>query len=115
MTRLMALLVAGFFTVPAFAGESVERDYLVKGMTCGGCVIGVKKALERAGVEKDQIIEVDYRSPDPKNKIGHAKVHFPKEQFKGQETDCKIAKAIKDHAGFSTYWESANTNPCQLN
>lgn len=102
----------------ALASESeavtVERDYLIKGMTCAGCVFGVKKALNRAGVEKSQIEEVDYRKPDPEHKIGHAKVKFFKDQYKGKETDCKIVKEIRDNPGYSAYWDSSNSDPCAL-
>jgi copper chaperone CopZ len=102
----------------ALASESeavtVERDYFVKGMTCAGCVFGVKKALNRAGVEKSQIEEVDYKKPDPEHKIGHAKVKFSKDQYKGKETDCKIIKEIKDNPGYVAYLDPANTDPCKL-
>ncbi len=93
---------------------TIERDYLVKGMTCSGCVFGVKKALNRAGIEKNQIEEVDYKTPDPDHKIGHAKVKFSKDQYKGTETDCKIVKEIRDNPGYIAYWEQANTDPCGL-
>lgn len=93
---------------------TIERDYLVKGMTCEGCVFGVKKALDRAGVEKNRIEEVEYKKPDPEHKIGHAKVKFSKDQYKGQETDCKIVKEIRDNPGYIAYWDSANIDPCGL-
>jgi len=94
--------------------ESIERYYFVKGMTCGGCVFGVKAALKRAGIEKSQILDVDYRTPDPENKIGHAKVTIPKEQYKGTDTDCKIVKEIKNNPGYLAYWDASNTDPCGL-
>jgi len=93
---------------------SVERNYLVKGMTCGGCVFGVKKALKRAGLSSDQIVEVDHKTPDPDNKIGHAKVRFPKDLYKGQETDCRIVKEIRENPGYLAYWDAKNTDPCGL-
>lgn len=94
--------------------QSVERYYFVKGMTCGGCVFGVKKALQRAGLSKDQILEVDYSTPDAANQVGHAKVKFPADQYKGAETDCKIAKEIKSNPGYLVYWEKSNTDPCGI-
>lgn len=94
--------------------ESVERYYFVKGMTCGGCVFGVKKALQRAGIEKSQILEVDYATPDPENKTGHAKVQYPKDQYKGTETDCKIVKEIRSNPGYMAYWDNKNPDPCGL-
>jgi len=95
--------------------KTIDRYYFVKGMTCGGCVFGVKKALERVGVKKEKILEVDYRSPDPKNHMGHAKVRFSKNEYKGQETDCKIVSEIKSNPGYTVYWDKQNMNPCQLN
>ena len=91
-----------------------ERNYLVQGMSCGGCVFGVKKALDRAGIEKNQIVEVDYRTPDPEKKIGHAKVKFLSGQYKGAVTDCKIVKEIRENPGYVAYWDAANTDPCGL-
>lgn len=91
-----------------------ERDYLIQGMTCSGCEFGVKKALERAGVEKDQIVVVDYKNPEPEKKIGHAKIKFVKGQHKGLETDCRIAKEILENPGYIAYWEASNTDPCGL-
>lgn len=94
--------------------DQVERDYLVKGMTCSGCVFGVKKALERAGVPRSEILAVEYNKPDPVNSIGHAKVRFPKSEYKGKETDCKIAKEILSNPGYQVFWDKADQNPCKL-
>ena len=92
----------------------IERYYFIKGMTCGGCVFGVKKALERIGIQKNQILEVDYRAPDPKNQIGHAKVRFEGTQYKGLQTDCKIAKEVKSNPGYVLFWDKAEPDPCRL-
>lgn len=109
---------SNFNSTVAYAAEpktqTIERDYLVKGMTCAGCVFGVKKALGRAGLEKDQIIDVDYSKPDPEHKIGHAKVRFQESKYRGQETDCKIIKEIKDNPGYVAYLDPGNTDPCGL-
>lgn len=92
-----------------------ERDYLIQGMTCSGCEFGVKKALGRAGVEKNQIAIVDYKNPEPEKKIGHAKIKFMNGQHKGLETDCRIVKEIRENPGYITYWDASNTDPCGLN
>lgn len=94
------------------AASFVERDFYVKGMTCSGCEYGVKKALERAGVKKSDILLVEATKPDPANKIGHAKFRIPKDQYKGAETDCKIVKEIKDNPGYTAYWDKNNQTPC---
>ncbi len=94
--------------------ETVERTLFIKGMTCSGCVFGVKSALERAGISKDQIIEVDYKKPDRENKIGHAKLKLSASQYKTGETDCRIIKEIKKNPGYVAYWDASNTDPCNL-
>lgn len=94
--------------------DPVERDYLVKGMTCSGCVFGVKKALERAGVARSEILAVEYDKPDPAKSIGHAKVRFSKSEYKGKETDCKIAKEILSNPGYQVFWDRVDQNPCKL-
>jgi hypothetical protein len=96
-------------------GETIERDYLIQGMTCAGCVFGVKKALSRAGIEKEQIIEVDYSKPDPKRNIGHARVKFLPGSYRGLKTDCKLVAEIKRSPGYTAYWDPAVTDPCGLN
>jgi copper chaperone CopZ len=92
--------------------ETIERYYYIKGMTCGGCAFGVKQALKKAGLSKQQIIEVDYSSPDPDNQIGHAKVAFAKADYLGIETDCKIIKTIKKSPGYIAYWDKKIQTPC---
>lgn len=99
---------------PVVQSSVVERDFLVQGMTCGGCVFGVKKALRRVGLDPSQIVDVDYRKPDPANQVGHAKVRFSKEEYKGKETDCKIIKAIRDNPGYLAYLDPTNPDPCRL-
>ncbi|MGE4233108.1 MAG: mercuric transporter MerT family protein [Bacteriovoracia bacterium] len=119
-TVLVALFIF-FPSIISFAGEAkpqantIERDYFVKGMTCGGCVFGVKHALKKAGIADLQIVEVDYKTPDPKNKIGHAKIRFSKDQYLGQEIDCKIVREIRQSPGYVAYWSKDNTDPCKLN
>ncbi len=94
--------------------SDVERYYFVKGMYCGGCKIGVKAALKDPSLKIKEVVEVDINSPDPENKIGHAVVKFSKENYRGQETDCKVAKKIKDAVGYIAYWDKTNTNPCKM-
>lgn len=101
-------------TESAQNSETIERDYLVKGMTCAGCVFGVKKALERAGVSRSEIIAVEFDNPDPTNSIGHAKVRFLKGKYNGKDTDCKIAKEVFSNPGYQVFWDKAEQNPCKL-
>lgn len=96
------------------SANKIERYYYVKGMTCAGCVFGVKAALKRAGVPKENIKEVTYKEPDPDNHIGHAVVDFAAADYKGLESDCKIIKEIKSSPGYLAYTDPKNTNPCNL-
>ena len=91
----------------------IERNYLVKGMFCGGCALGVKRALKAAGLTEAQILEVEASSPDPSNRLGHAKVKLSKELYQGTQTDCQIVKAIETHnPRLSVYWDPKNKKPC---
>lgn len=121
---ILAVLIL-FFVFPACKKETpgvksgsssnvVERDYLVKGMYCAGCVISVKMALKNAGITSDQILDVDYNKPDPDNKIGHARLRFQKSSYHGVETDCKLVKEIRNSPGYIVYWEPNNQDPCGL-
>lgn len=117
---ILALLLCGFPTASTAApkeqkaADVVERSYLIKGMFCGACALGVKKALRSAGLEDKQILEVDPTSPDPGKRVGHAKVRFTKKQYKGIETDCKIAGEIESQNPiFSVYWDPKQPSPCK--
>ncbi len=60
-----------------------EKEIKIEGMTCGGCVAGVKGALDRVGVEKKEV------------EIGSAKIHFDEEKISLDQ----IVEAIED-AGY---------------
>ncbi|RMG39248.1 MAG: heavy-metal-associated domain-containing protein [Candidatus Dadabacteria bacterium] len=119
VTVVLFLIVAYSAASAEKGGQAVdnlklERYYYVKGMTCAGCVFGVKAALKRAGIGSNQIGEVTYKSPDPEHQIGHAVVRFSKEEYKGLQTDCKIIREIKKSPGYLAYTDPANPNPCNL-
>ncbi len=60
-----------------------EQTIKIEGMTCGGCVAGVKGALDRVGVEKKEV------------EIGSATIHFDEEKISLDQ----IVEAIED-AGY---------------
>lgn len=60
-----------------------EKEIKIEGMSCGGCVAGVKGALDRAGVEKKEV------------EIGSARIVFDEEKTSLDQ----IVEAIED-AGF---------------
>ncbi len=94
--------------------DVVERYYFVKGMHCSGCKLGVRAALQDPSLKIKETVKVDNNSPEPENKIGHAVVRFLKEDYRGQETDCKVAKKIKEDLGYMVYWDKSNINPCKI-
>jgi len=91
----------------AYSGETVTKKYYIKGMTCAGCVFGVKKALQR--LHLNEFVKgssgVTYDKPDPDNQIGSALIEFPVEVYKGTETDCAIVREIKDNPGYVVFWD----------
>lgn len=83
------------------------RTLYIEGMTCGGCELGVKEALKRAGLKKDQILSVDHSSPNPKKNIGSAVIKV------SEEKTCKVIKEIKASPGYLAYWSFDNKTPCR--
>ena len=82
------------------------KTLYIEGMTCGGCELGVRKALKRAGLKGDQILSVDHSSPNPKKNIGSAVIKVP------EKLSCKIITEIKASPGYIAYWSFDNKNPC---
>ena len=58
------LLLTFLISVSTLADNTISKEYYVKGMTCGGCVLGVKVALKKAeGVQfLDQNVSVGVAS-----------------------------------------------------
>ncbi|MEC9282344.1 MAG: hypothetical protein VX642_06500 [Bdellovibrionota bacterium] len=113
MKLLISLLFMVFSVV--LNAEVLEKTYLIKGMHCGGCESGVRQSfIHLGGLKDEQIKLVDHTKPDIKNKIGTAVVLWEKSEYKGQESDCKLAKAVKKNPGYVLYWDEKNQNPCNL-
>jgi len=83
-------------------------------MTCAGCSFGVRESLLNLGLNENQIVEVDHKTPDPKNQIGHATIRFAKSEYNGLVTDCALIKAVKASPGYTMYLDKANQDPCSL-
>lgn len=99
----------------ASSAETIKKTYFIKGMHCGGCESGVRQSLiHLAGLKDSQIEKVDHTMPDAKKQIGSAIILWEKAEYKGQESDCKLAKAVKKNPGYSLYWDEKNLNPCNL-
>ena len=82
------------------------RTLYIKGMTCGGCELGVREALKRAGLKDTEILNIDHSSPKPKESIGSAVIKV------SDEAGCKVIKEIKESPGYVAFWSFDNKNPC---
>ena len=99
--------------LPLLADDFIEKKYLVKGMHCGGCESGVRQSLkELGGLTDEQIVRVDHKEPNAKERIGHVIVRWPKASYKGKASDCQLVAAVKKNPGYQMYWDEAQSNPC---
>ena len=90
---------------PTSSSGKIKTLY-IEGMTCGGCELGVRKALERAGLNDAEILSVDHSSPKPEENIGSAIIKV------SEEIRCKVIKEIKESPGYVAFWSFDNRNPC---
>lgn len=91
--------------VKAQGGGKIKTLY-IEGMTCGGCELGVRKALLRSGLSESQILSVDHSSPNPKKNIGSAVIKI------SDDANCKVINEIKSSPGYVAYWSFENKAPC---
>lgn len=82
------------------SSELVSKKYFVKGMTCGGCVFGVKAALGKA--ESLNIAGKDISA-------GEAVLQFDKKSYKENSTDCEVSKIIEKFTEFKVYLNKDHT------
>lgn len=78
----------------------ISKKYFVKGMTCGGCVLGVKAAL---GKSKNLNIF------DKNIEVGQATLQFDKKNYKASTTDCEVTKTIEKVTEFKVYLDKKYT------
>ena len=93
------ILLTFLISVSTQADNTVTKDYYVRGMTCGGCILGVKVALKKAEGVKflDQNISV-----------GIARIKFDGKQYNGEETDCNVSKAIEKYTEYNVFLDKAH-------
>jgi len=80
--------------------DIVSKKYFVKGMTCGGCILGVKTALNKS--EKLKIIDNDID-------VGEATIHFEKNNYEESKTDCAVTKSIEKVTEFKVFLDKEHT------
>lgn len=97
--KKIILLLTFLISFSTLADNTVIKNYYVKGMTCGGCILGVKVALKKAEGVKflDQNISV-----------GIASIKFDEKQYNGVKTDCKISKAIEKYTEYKVFLDKAH-------
>ncbi len=83
------------------------KTLYIKGMTCGGCELGVREALKRAGLKDADILSIDHSNPKPKETIGSAVIKV------SDEAGCKVIKEIKKSPGYVAFWTFENKKPCE--
>ena len=80
--------------------DVVSKKYYVKGMTCGGCILGVKTALNKS--EELKIV-------DKKIDVGSATIQFSKDFYQSNDIDCKVTKSIESVTEFKVFLDIKHT------
>lgn len=78
----------------------ISKKYFVKGMTCGGCIVGVKMALN-----KSEELEIS----DKEIGVGEATLKFKKKNYKSATTDCAVTKSIEKVTEFKVFLDKEHT------
>ncbi len=78
----------------------VSKKYFVKGMTCGGCIIGVKTALN-----KSEELSIADKNID----VGEAVLKFEEKNYKEAATDCAVTKSIEKVTEFKVFLDKEHT------
>jgi copper chaperone CopZ len=85
--------------------DVVSKKYYVKGMTCGGCIFGVKTALNKSD---------ELKIVDKKIEVGIATIQFNKKFYQSSDIDCKVTKSIESVTEFKVFLDIAHTKKaCQ--
>ena len=98
--KLAVILFISVFSIIGHAEDLVTRKYFVKGMTCGGCILGVKVALNKAESLKIEDKEIS---------VGVADLKFSKKNYLSEKTDCEVSKAIEKFTEFKVFMDKGHT------
>ena len=82
------------------AKNFVSKKYFVKGMTCGGCIFGVKTALNKSTKLKISNKDIE---------VGEAILKFEKDNYKESTTDCEVTKTIEKVTEFKVFLDKDHT------
>ena len=92
--KKLVLFFIFMISTSALSSDTVTKDFYVKGMTCGGCILGVKLALKKA--EDVTFLEQNVS-------VGVASIKFKEKQYNGKETDCKVSRAIEKFTDYKVF------------
>lgn len=106
--KILLIIFVSFSIVSCNANDTkiidaknlVAKKYFVKGMTCGGCIVGVKTALNKSTELK--IAEKDVE-------VGEATLKFEKSNYKEAVTDCDVTKTIEKVTEFKVFLNKEHT------
>ncbi len=87
---------------PTESKSALSKTYFVKGMTCGGCILGVKTALKKA--DSLNILGEDIT-------VGKAVLQFDKKTTDKTKLNCNVAKAIEGSTEFTVFLDEGHTQP----
>ena len=78
----------------------VSKKYFIKGMTCGGCILGVKTALNKS---------TELKISDKDIGVGEATLKFETNNYKEASTDCDVTKTIEKVTEFKVFLDKEHT------
>ena len=85
-----------------YSKDIITKTYFVKGMTCGGCIFGVKSALGKA--KKLSILDKDIS-------VGKAILKLNKKDNDEPNLNCNVTKAIEKYTDFTVFLDETHTKP----
>ncbi|MDP7320700.1 MAG: hypothetical protein QF441_08840 [Bacteriovoracaceae bacterium] len=101
MKNIFALiLLISLLPASGYSEEVVSKKYFVKGMTCGGCILGVKVALKKSDNLKIEDKEIS---------VGVADLKFEKKNYVAEKTDCEVSKAIEKFTEFKVFMDEKHS------
>lgn len=82
------------------AENLVSQTYFIQGMTCGGCVLTVKMALNKSEKIKIETHRIE---------VGKATLQFKKNRYDASNTDCHVMHTIEKLTDFKVFLDAEYT------
>lgn len=87
----------------AISADSIQKAYYVEGMTCGGCIIHVDKALDKDAKKINYVKK--------KIGVGNVNLFFNRENYQGKNTDCAVQNSIEGQTDYKLYLDKELKTP----